>query len=155
MNIRQIDHIGVAVADLDKYLAIFGDLVGLEVHDFEKADPYEGLRIAFARIGEVDFEFLEDRAPELNEKLTDQRDISRCIDKRGEGIHHIGLRVSDIQAAIDDCKSKGLLVLDEKGRPRARGSKVAFIHPKSTGGHLPPSRGAVGKSIRATILPGQ
>jgi len=133
MDIRQIDHIGVAVADLDKYLAIFRDLLGVEVHDFEEAAPYEGLRIAFARIGEVDFEFLEDRAPELNEKVTDQRDISRWIDKRGEGVHPIGLRVWDIQAAIEDCKSKGLRVLDEKGIPGARGAKVAFIHPNSTG----------------------
>ena len=49
MNIRQIDHIGVAVKDLDAYLRVFGDILGLEIHDFEEADPYEGLRIAFAR----------------------------------------------------------------------------------------------------------
>ena len=136
MNIRQIDHIGVAVKDLDTYLRVFGDILGLEIHDFEEADPYEGLRIAFARIGEADFEFLQDRMPGLGDKVTDQRDISRWIEKRGEGIHHIAVRVDDIDAAIQEVKAKGLRVLDEKGRPGARGSKVAFIHPKSTGGVL-------------------
>lgn len=136
MHIRQIDHIGVAVKDLDRYLHVFGDLLGLEIHDFEEADPYEGLRIAFARIGETDFEFLQDRLPEAADKVTDQRDIARWIDRRGEGVHHVALRVDDIDAAIAEAKAKGLRVLDETGRPGARGSRVAFIHPKSTGGVL-------------------
>lgn len=136
MHIRQIDHIGVAVKDLDRYLHVFGDLLGLEIHDFEEADPYEGLRIAFARIGETDFEFLQDRLPEAADKVTDQRDIARWIDRRGEGVHHVALRVDDIDAAIAEAKAKGLRVLDETGRPGARGSRVAFMHPKSTGGVL-------------------
>lgn len=136
MHIRQIDHIGVAVQDLDRYLHVFGDLLGLEIHDFEEADPYEGLRIAFARVGETDFEFLQDRRPEAADKVTDQRDIARWIDRRGEGVHHVALRVDDIDAAIAEAKAKGLRVLDETGRPGARGSRVAFLHPKSTGGVL-------------------
>ena len=136
MHIRQIDHIGVAVKDLDRYLHVFGDLLGLEIHDFEEADPYEGLRIAFARIGETDFEFLQDRLPEAADKVTDQRDIARWIDRRGEGVHHVALRVDDVDAAIAEAKAKGLRVLDDTGRPGARGSRVAFIHPKSTGGVL-------------------
>lgn len=136
MHIRQIDHIGVAVKDLDRYLHVFGDLLGLEIHDFEEADPYEGLRIAFARIGETDFEFLQDRLPEAADKVTDQRDIARWIDRRGEGFHHVALRVDDVDAAIAEAKAKGLRVLDDTGRPGARGSRVAFIHPKSTGGVL-------------------
>ena len=136
MRIRQIDHIGVAVRDLDRYLDVFGNILGLEIHDFEEADPYEGLRIAFARVGETDFEFLQDRLPEAADKMTDQRDIARWIDRRGEGIHHVALRVDDIDAAIAEAKAKGLRVLDETGRPGARGSRVAFLHPKSTGGVL-------------------
>ena len=136
MDIRQIDHIGVAVKDLDKYLNVFGEILGLEIHDFEEADPYEGLRIAFAKIGEADFEFLQDRMPDMDEKVTDQGDISRWIEKKGEGIHHIAVRVDDIDATIQEVKAKGLRVLDEQGRPGARGSRVAFIHPKSTGGIL-------------------
>ena len=136
MRIRQIDHIGVAVRDLDRYLDVFGNILGLEIHDFEEADPYEGLRIAFARVGETDFEFLQDRLPEAADKVTDQRDIARWIDRRGEGIHHVALRVDDIDAAIAEARAKGLRVLDETGRPGARGSRVAFLHPKSTGGVL-------------------
>lgn len=136
MRIRQIDHIGVAVRDLDRYLDVFGNILGLEIHDFEEADPYEGLRIAFARVGETDFEFLQDRLPEAADKVTDQRDIARWIDRRGEGIHHVALRVDDIDATIAEAKAKGLRVLDETGRPGARGSRVAFLHPKSTGGVL-------------------
>lgn len=136
MRIRQIDHIGVAVRDLDRYLDVFGNILGLEIHDFEEADPYEGLRIAFARVGETDFEFLQDRLPEAADKVTDQRDIARWIDRRGEGIHHVALRVDDVDAAIAEAKARGLRVLDETGRPGARGSRVAFLHPKSTGGVL-------------------
>lgn len=136
MRIRQIDHIGVAVRDLDRYLDVFGNILGLEIHDFEEADPYEGLRIAFARVGETDFEFLQDRLPEAADKVTDQRDIARWIDRRGEGLHHVALRVDDVDAAIAEAKARGLRVLDETGRPGARGSRVAFLHPKSTGGVL-------------------
>ena len=136
MNIRKIDHIGIAVRDLDKFLKLFGEALGLKIHDFEEADPYGGLRCAFAQIGETDFEFLQDRVPEAGEKVIDQRDISRWIEKRGEGIHHIALRVPDIEEAIRDAKAAGLRVIDDHGRPGARGSKVAFIHPKSTGGIL-------------------
>ncbi len=136
MNIRKIDHIGIAVHDLDKYLELFGDRLGLEIHDFEEADPYQGLRIAFARVGETDFEFLQDRIPDADDKVVDQRDIARWIEKRGEGVHHVALRVDDIEEAIREAKHKGLEVIDQTGRPGARGSKVAFLHPRSTGGIL-------------------
>jgi methylmalonyl-CoA/ethylmalonyl-CoA epimerase len=136
MNILKIDHIGIAVQDLDKFLKLFGEQLGLKIHDFEEADPYGGLRCAFAQIGETDFEFLQDRAPTAGEKVIDQRDISRWIEKRGEGIHHVALRVADIKEAIREAKAQGLRVIDEVPRPGARGSQVAFLHPKSTGGIL-------------------
>ena len=136
MNIRKIDHVGIAVRDLDKYLKLFGEDLGLEIHSFEEKDPYGGLRGVFARIGETDFEFLQDREPDASGKVIDQRDIARWLEKRGEGIHHIALRVANIEEAIADAKAKGLHVIDEKPRPGARGSKIAFLHPKSTGGIL-------------------
>ena len=136
MNIRKIDHIGIAVRDLDKFLKLFGEVLGLKIHDFEEADPYGGLRCAFAQVGDTDFEFLQDRVPEEGEKVIDQRDISRWIEKRGEGIHHIALRVPNIEQAIQQAKAAGLQVIDEHGRPGARGSQVAFLHPRSTGGIL-------------------
>lgn len=136
MRILKIDHIGVAVRDLDKYLDLFGAKLGLPIRDREEADPYGGLRSAFARIGETDFEFLEDRAPEAGDKVIDQRDIARWIERRGEGLHHVALRVADIEEAIRDAKAAGLRLIDETSRPGARGSRIAFLHPKSTGGIL-------------------
>jgi len=136
MNILKIDHIGIAVRDLDKFLKLFGEDFELKIHDFEEADPYGGLRAVFVQIGETDFELLQDRAADVENKVIDQRDIARWIEKRGEGIHHVALRVADIEEAIRQAKAQGLGVIDEHGRPGARGSKVAFLHPKSTGGIL-------------------
>ncbi|MGE0682526.1 MAG: methylmalonyl-CoA epimerase [Candidatus Binatia bacterium] len=136
MNILKIDHIGVAVCDLDKYLKLFGEVMGLEIHDAAETDPYGGLRSAFARIGDTDFEFLQDRASDGGGKVIDQRDIARWIEKRGEGLHHVALRVDNIEEAMKDARANGLQVIDEKPRPGARGSKIAFLHPKSTGGIL-------------------
>jgi methylmalonyl-CoA/ethylmalonyl-CoA epimerase len=136
VKILHIDHIGVAVRDLDKYLKLFGEDLGLEIHSLEEKDPYGGLRGVFARIGDTDFEFLQDRAPDATGKVIDQRDIARWLEKRGEGLHHIALRVENIEEAMKDAKASGLQVIDEKPRPGARGSKIAFLHPKSTGGIL-------------------
>jgi methylmalonyl-CoA epimerase len=94
------------------------------------------LRGVFARIGEADFEFLQDRGPDADGKVIDQRDIARWLEKRGEGVHHIALRVDDIEAAMKEARAKGIQVIDEQPRPGARGSKIAFLHPKSTGGIL-------------------
>ena len=108
MNVLKIDHIGVAVHDLDKYLKLFGEDLGLEIHGFEEQDPYGGLRGVFARIGETDFEFLQDHGPDASGKVIDQRDIARWLEKRGEGIHHIALRVDNIEEAMRDARAKGL-----------------------------------------------
>ena len=136
MRILGIDHIGIASADLDKHIEIFGDKLGLEIHGFEEKDPYGGLRAAFARVGDTDFELLEDRVPDGDQKVIDQRDIARFVSRRGQGLHHIALRVADIEEAMRDARMAGLHVIDDTPRPGARGSKIAFIHPKSTGGIL-------------------
>jgi methylmalonyl-CoA/ethylmalonyl-CoA epimerase len=136
MRILGIDHIGIASADLGQHIEIFGNKLGLEIHGFEEKDPYGGLRAAFARVGDTDFELLEDRVPDGDQKVIDQRDIARFVSKRGPGLHHIALRVADIEEAMRDARAAGLHVIDNTPRPGARGSKIAFIHPKSTGGIL-------------------
>src|SRR5262249_30161416 len=83
MRILGIDHIGIASADLGKHIEIFGDKLGLEIHDFEEKDPYGGLRTAFARVGDTDFEILEDRVPDGEQKVIDQRDIATFVPRRG------------------------------------------------------------------------
>ena len=136
MRILGIDHIGIASADLGKHIEIFGEKLGLEIHGFEEKDPYGGLRTAFARVGDTDFELLEDRVPDGDQKAIDQRDIARFVARHGPGLHHIALRVADIGEAMRDARAAGLHVIDQAPRPGARGSKIAFIHPKSTGGIL-------------------
>ena len=136
MRILGIDHIGIASADLGRHIEILGDKLGLEIHDIHEKDPYGGLRAAFARVGDTDFELLEDRVPDGDQKVIDQRDIAKFVSRRGEGLHHIALRVADIEEAMRDARAAGLRVIDDVPRPGARGSKIAFIHPKSTGGIL-------------------
>jgi methylmalonyl-CoA/ethylmalonyl-CoA epimerase len=136
MRILGIDHIGIASGDMEKHLEIFGEKLGLEVHDIEEKDPYGGLRSAFARVGDTDFEILEDRVPDGDEKVIDQRDIAKFVARRGQGLHHIALRVADVEEAIRDAKAAGMSVIDEQPRAGARGSRIAFLHPRSTGGIL-------------------
>src|SRR6266508_3523472 len=112
------------------------DHIGIAVHDIEEKDPYGGLRSAFARVGDADIEILEDRVPDGDQKVIDQRDIARFVARRGQGLHHIALRVADVEEAIRDAKAAGLTVIDDTPRPGARGSKIAFLHPSSTGGVL-------------------
>ena len=136
MRILGIDHIGIASGDLGKHVEIFGAKLGLEVHDIEEKDPYGGLRSAFARVGDSDIEILEDRVPDGDEKVIDQRDIAKFVARHGQGLHHIALRVADVEEAIRDARAAGLAVIDDTPRPGARGSKIAFLHPRSTGGVL-------------------
>lgn len=136
MRILGIDHIGIASGDLARHIEIFGTGLGLEIHGFEEKDPYGGLRSAFARVGDTDLEILEDRVPDGDQKVIDQRDIARFVARRGQGLHHIALRVADVEEAIRDAKAAGLAVIDETPRPGARGSRIAFLHPRSTGGVL-------------------
>ena len=96
MRILGIDHIGIASGDLAKHIEIFGTKLGLEIHDIEEKDPYGGLRAAFARVGDTDLEILEDRVPDGDQKVIDQRDIAKFVARRGQGLHHIALRVADI-----------------------------------------------------------
>lgn len=122
-----LDHIGIAVADLADALAFYRDALGLEVsapHDV----PSEGVRATFVPVGEPALELLEATAPESA--------IARFVERRGPGIHHITLRVDDVQAALDRLKARGVRLVDDTPRPGARGSLVAFIHPSAAQGVL-------------------
>jgi len=85
MRTLGIDHIGIASADLGRHLEIFRDKRGLEIHDIHEKDPYGGLRVAVARVGDTDFELLEDRVPDGDQKVIDQRDIARFVSRWGKG----------------------------------------------------------------------
>ena len=122
-----IDHIGIAVGDLNASLAFFRDALGLELEAPEEV-PSQRVRAHFLRAGEA--------AIELVEPTSGDSPIAKYVAKRGPGIHHVALRVADIVAALAELKAKGVRLIDEVPRPGAHDSLVAFIHPSSTHGVL-------------------
>ena len=122
----KVDHIGIAVRSLDVALEVYA-AIGLHPTVTE-AVPSEGVRVAFLPTGESHLELLE--------PLAADGVIAKFLEKRGEGLHHLALAVDDIAAAMARARSAGLTVIDEVPRPGALGRRVAFVHPKSTGGVL-------------------
>lgn len=123
----KLDHIGIAVANLDEALAFYRDALGLEIEAPEEV-PSQRVRAHFIPAGEAALELLEATA--------DDSPIARYVSKRGPGLHHITLRVDDIAAALAQLKARGVRLIDETPRPGAHGSLVAFIHPASAHGVL-------------------
>lgn len=122
-----LDHVGIAVADLAAALAFYRDALGLEVSAPHEV-PTEQVRAVFVPVGQPALELLEATAAGSA--------IARFVERRGPGLHHITLRVDDLQAALDRLKARGVRLVDEAPRPGAHGSLVAFVHPSATGGVL-------------------
>lgn len=122
-----LDHIGIAVSDLDEALEFYRDALGLELGPAEEVAS-ERVRAQFLPVGEASLELLEATAPEST--------IARSVERRGPGIHHITLRVDDLQVALDRLKARGVRLVDERPRAGAGGSLVAFIHPSAAQGVL-------------------
>ena len=127
MKVLKIDHLGIAVKSINEGKKFWGDLLGLWLESSE-AMAEEKLITTFFPIGESEIELLETTDPE--------GPIGRYLKKRGEGIHHIALRVENIEEALKELKEKGIRLVDEKPRKGAGGAKIAFLHPKSTNGVL-------------------
>jgi len=123
----RLDHIGIAVADLDAALRFYRDALGLEIEAPEEVQS-QRVRAHFIPAGEAALELLEATAPDSP--------IARYLEKRGPGLHHITLRVDDLEAALARLKARGVRLIDERPRGGAHGSLVAFIHPASTHGVL-------------------
>ena len=122
-----IDHIGIAVGDLNASLAFFRDALGLEL-DVPEEVPSQRVRAHFLPAGEA--------AIELVEPTAEESPVATFVAKRGPGIHHVAFRVDDIVGALAQLKAKGVRLIDETPRPGAHHSLVAFIHPASTHGVL-------------------
>ena len=122
-----IDHIGIAVADLEASLRFFRDALGLELERPEEV-PSQRVRAHFLAAGESTFELLEATSADSP--------ISKFVSKRGPGLHHVAVRVDDIVAALAELKARGVRLIDEVPRPGAHNSLVAFLHPSSTHGVL-------------------
>ncbi len=125
MNILRIDHVGIAVKSLEEAKKVY-EALGLTVTDIEEVAEQK-VRVAFSGRRERD-RVLETTDPE--------GPIGKFIEKRGEGIQHIALRVDDIEAALEELKSRGFQLIDQKPRYGAGGARIAFLHPKSTNGVL-------------------
>lgn len=123
--IRRIDHIGIAVKNIDDAAKLYTDALGLKVQDIELMESV-GVKIAMIPVGESKIELIEPTNPEGG--------IARFIEKRGEGLHHLAFEVSDIEAALDLLKAKGIPLVDEKPRSGAGESRIAFLNPKGANG---------------------
>ncbi len=123
----KIDHIGIATRELKEATAVWRDALGLRV-EFTEDVAEQGVRIAMLPIGETHIELLE--------PLTQESPVGKFLEKRGPGIHHIAIRVDDIEATLGQLKEKGARLIDETPRIGAGGCLVAFVHPSSTNGVL-------------------
>ncbi|HVH25873.1 MAG TPA: methylmalonyl-CoA epimerase [Vicinamibacterales bacterium] len=122
-----LDHIGIAVNDLDAALRFYRDALGLDVEAPEEV-PSQKVRARFVPVGQSSLELLQATAPDSP--------IAKFVEKRGPGLHHITLRVEDIHAALAQLKARGATLVDDSPRPGAEGALVAFIHPSSAHGVL-------------------
>jgi methylmalonyl-CoA epimerase len=123
----KIDHIGIAVKSLAEAMKVYEGAIGLKVSGFDQVDD-QGVRVAMLNIGDSRIELLEPTGPESP--------IQKFMTKRGEGIHHIAVRVDDIEQALEQLKSSGIRLIDSVPRPGAHNTRTAFIHPSSTHGVL-------------------
>jgi methylmalonyl-CoA epimerase len=125
--IEKLDHIGVAVKSIEESMQVYTEILGLKVTDIETVEEQK-VRTAFIPVGESKIELLESTSPD--------GPIAKFMEKRGEGIQHIALRVDDLKQKLEELKQKGVRLIDENPRIGAGGAKIAFIHPKATKGIL-------------------
>jgi methylmalonyl-CoA/ethylmalonyl-CoA epimerase len=127
MNLTHIEHIGIAVKNLDESIKYYEDILGLKCYAIEEVRDQK-VKTAFFMIGQTKIELLETTDPE--------GPIGKFIEKRGEGIHHLAFAASDLPAALTELKQKEIKLIHESPRKGAEGLDIAFIHPKSTHGVL-------------------
>jgi methylmalonyl-CoA/ethylmalonyl-CoA epimerase len=125
--IKKVDHIGIAVRSLDEALPFYIEVLQLEFLGIEEVDS-QGVKVAFIKAGETKLELLE--------PTSEESPIAKFIEKRGEGLHHVALGVDSIQERINQMKEQGIRMLQDEPKIGAGGARVAFMHPKSTGGIL-------------------
>ena len=127
MNLTHIEHIGIAVKDMQEAIKYYEEVLGLKCYSIEEV-PSQKTRTAFFMIGQTKIELLESMDPD--------GPIGKFIEKRGEGIHHLAFATDNIQEALDEAKIKGIQLIDSAPKPGAEGLNIAFLHPKSTYGVL-------------------
>ena len=127
MTPTHIEHIGIAVKNLNQAMRLYEQLLGTPCYAVEEV-PDQKVRTAFFKVGQTKIELLESTAPD--------GPIGKFIEKKGEGVHHIAFAVSDIAASLRDLQVAGVQLIDTVPRRGAEGLQIAFVHPKSTLGVL-------------------
>ncbi len=122
-----IDHVGVAVSDIDAALALYRDALGMALVHRETVSE-QGVDAALLDVGDGHVELLAPLGPETT--------VGKFLARNGAGLHHVAYRVADVQATLDAARAAGLRLIDATPRTGIRGSRVAFLHPAATGGVL-------------------
>ena len=122
-----VDHIGIAVKSIDEALKFWQDSLGIKCTGVEEVAEQK-VKTAFLPLGDTEVELLE--------ATSDESPVAKFIEKRGEGIHHIAIRVENLERALEAMKEKGIRLIDETPRYGAGGARIAFVHPKGPGGVL-------------------
>ena len=122
-----VDHIGIAVKSIDESLKFWEAAMGIKCHGVEEVAEQK-VKTAFLPLGDTEIELLE--------PTNADSPVAKFIEAKGEGIHHLAIRVENLEEALAELKAKGIRLIDEKPRCGAGGAKIAFLHPKATGGIL-------------------
>ena len=125
--LRAIDHVGIAVENLEDAVRLYAERLGMPEQHRETVEE-QGVEAVLLEIGDGHVELLSPLAPETA--------VGRFLERRGPGLHHVAYRTDDIDAALEDARAAGLRLIDEEPRIGIQGSRVAFVHPKATGGVL-------------------
>jgi methylmalonyl-CoA/ethylmalonyl-CoA epimerase len=125
--IKKIDHIGIAVRDINEQINYYRNVLGLEVEG-EETVPDQGIKTCFIKVGDIHIELLQ--------PVTEDSPVKKFIDKKGEGIHHISYLSTDINETVSDMKDNGIDLLNEIPKKGAGDKMICFAHPKSTFGVL-------------------
>jgi methylmalonyl-CoA/ethylmalonyl-CoA epimerase len=128
MKPTHIEHIGIAVKNLEESIAYYENILGLKCYSVEEVKDQK-VKTAFFMVGQTKIELLESTDPEGGP-------IGKYIEKKGEGIHHLAFAVENLEAVLPEVESKGIQLIDKTPRKGAEGLNIAFLHPKSTFGVL-------------------
>ena len=126
-RLTEIDHVAIAVRDLDAAIAWYGEMFGATVEHRERVES-DGVEEALLKVADSYVQLLTPTA--------DTSPVAKYLEKNGEGLHHVGYRVDDCGAVLEAMKEKGARVIDQAPRPGSRGTTVAFVHPKGSFGTL-------------------
>ncbi|MCX6152035.1 MAG: methylmalonyl-CoA epimerase [Ignavibacteriales bacterium] len=127
MNPTHIEHIGIAVKNLDESIKYYENILGLKCYAVEEVIDQK-VKTAFFMVGQTKIELLQ--------STSEDGSVAKFIEKKGEGIHHIAFAVNDLANVLKEVEAKGIQLIDKTPRKGAEGLNIAFLHPKSTGGVL-------------------